>query len=510
MDMEGLAKKLHSLERKVLPYLEKSISFDKIVEKSKLKEIEVMRALQWMENKDIVKIKSQEKEVISLGKNGLMYKEKGLPEKRFLNAVKDSSMTLTEIGKKTKLDRNELNISIGLLKRKKAIEVRKKKDLVISITSEGKKLLKQKSSDESFLELKFPVEFNKLKTDQKKVFKELLKRKDMVKKDKKVLREVVLMDLGMKLSKLKISDNVVDKLTSKMLKDGSWKKNDFRRYDVEINVPNVHSGKRHFTNQVIEFVKSIWLDLGFEEMTGRMVHSSFWCLDTLFVPQDHPARDMQDTFYLKNPEKGILKDNETVSRVKKTHEKGWTTGSLGWGSKWSEEKAKENLLRTHTTVLSAEALSKLKKDDLPRKFFAVGKNFRNEALDWKHLFEFYQVEGIVVDEDANIRNLLGYLKNFFAKMGFPDVRIRPGHFPYTEPSAEVDVWHPVKKQWVEIGGSGIFRPEVTKPIMGFEVPVAAWGLSLGRLIMDYWDIQDLRQYYKNDLKQLRELKVWMK
>ena len=95
-------------------------------------------------------------------------------------------------------------------------------------------------------------------------------------------------------------------------------------------------------------------------------------------------------------------------------------------------------------------------------------------------------------------------------MGFPDVRIRPGHFPYTEPSAEVDVWHPIKKQWVEIGGSGIFRPEVTIPLMGFEVPVLAWGLGMGRIITEYWEINDLRELYKNDLKQLRELKKWLK
>ncbi|MEM4397985.1 MAG: hypothetical protein QW757_05175, partial [Candidatus Woesearchaeota archaeon] len=81
---------------------------------------------------------------------------------------------------------------------------------------------------------------------------------------------------------------------------------------------------------------------------------------------------------------------------------------------------------------------------------------------------------------------------------------------YTEPSAEVDVYHPLRKEWVELGGAGIFRPEVVKPLIGFEVPVLAWGLGLDRLIKEYWKIEDIRDLYKNDLKQLRELKIWLK
>ena len=508
MTVLELSKKLHPLERKVLPHIKDNVDLNFLSDKSNLKKIEVMRALQWLENKKVVRLKKQEKEVVDLDKNGLMYKEKGLPEKRFLAAIEKQPLSLSGLSKI--LDKNEIGISIGFLRKKGAIETKKDKELVATITKKGKEFLKQKNPEEKFLELKFPLEFSSLDKEQQNIFKELLSRKNLVKKDKKTLITVKATKLLGELQKLKLSADVIDTLDSKSLKSGSWKNKEFRKYDVEINVPKIHGGKRHFTNQVIEYVKSIWLELGFSEMTGNMVHTNFWDLDALFVPQDHPAREMQDTFYLKNPKKGKITQKKILSQVKKTHEDGWTTGSLGWGSKWSEDKANENLLRTHTTVLSALTLSNLKKEDLPAKFFAVGKNFRNEALDWKHLFEFYQVEGIVVDPDANFKNLLGYLKNFFAKMGFPDVRIRPGHFPYTEPSAEVDVWHPIKKQWVEIGGSGIFRPEVTKPLMGFDVPVCAWGLGLGRLIMDYWNINDLRQYYKNDLKQIRDMKVWLK
>ena len=136
--------------------------------------------------------------------------------------------------------------------------------------------------------------------------------------------------------------------------------------------------------------------------------------------------------------------------------------------------------------------------------------FRNEALDWKHLFEFYQVEGIVIDPNANLKHLKGYLTQFYKKMGFTKVRMRPAHFPYTYCSLEVDVFHPVKKQWVELGGAGLFRPEVVKSLLGFECPVLAWGQGMGRIISEYWNITDIRDLNKNDLKQIREMKLWLK
>ena len=185
------------------------------------------------------------------------------------------------------------------------------------------------------------------------------------------------------------------------------------------------------------------------------------------------------------------------------------TGSTGWQQPWSEEKAKELLLRTHNTVLSAQAIARLNESDLPAKFFTVGKVFRNETMDWKHLFEFTQVEGIVVDPKANLRHLKGYVREFFLKMGFKDVRLRPSHFPYTEPSLEVDVLHPLRNEWVELGGAGIFRPEVVQPLLGRAVPVLAWGLGMERIITDYYKITDLRDIYRNDVQQLRDARLWV-
>ena len=294
-----------------------------------------------------------------------------------------------------------------------------------------------------------------------------------------------------------------------MLKSGRWKGKTFRRYDVQINVPQISGGKRHFVNQALEYARRIWMDMGFKEMTGPMLTTSFWNFDALFTAQDHPVREMQDTFFIKNPENGKLPDKKIVERVKTAHTQG-VCGSTGWGGKWSEKEAMRNVLRPHTTVLSSKTLAQLKKEDLPAKFFAVGRCFRNEALDWCHLFEFNQFEGIVIDPNANFRHLLGYLKEFFKKIGFDKARFRPAHFPYTEPSVEIDVYHPGHEKWVELGGAGMFRPELTEPLLGEPTPVLAWGPGLDRIMMEYYKIKDLRDLYKNDLKQMKEMKMWLK
>ena len=242
-------------------------------------------------------------------------------------------------------------------------------------------------------------------------------------------------------------------------------------------------------------------------MSVNLIKSSFWNFDALFTAQDHPVREMQDTFFIDKKEN--LLDKKIVKKVKESHEFG-VDGSFGWKYKWNEEEAKRLVLRTHTTCLSAQTLSKIKKKELPQKFFAIGKCFRNETVDWSHGFEFNQTEGIVVDKNANFRHLLGYLKEFFAKMGFEKVRFRPGYFPYTEPSVEIDIFHPEKKVWLELGGAGIFRPEVVIPLLGENIPVLAWGPGFDRILMDYYKIKDLRELYKNNLTQLRKMKFWMK
>src|SRR3989338_4339429 len=218
---------------------------------------------------------------------------------------------------------------------------------------------------------------------------------------------------------------------------------------------------------------------------------------------------MQDTFFINH--NMPLPDKKIVESVKQAHESG-VGGSKGWQYKFSEDISKKALLRTHTTCLSSQTLAKInsEKQPLPQKYFAVGRVFRNETLDWKHAFDFNQTEGIVVDKNANFRHLLGYLKQFFNKMGFEKIKFYPTFYAFTEPSVEIQAWNEEKKQWVELGGAGIFRPEVTIPLIGENIPVLAWGPGFDRMLMDYYGIKDIREMYSNDISQLRKMKFWIK
>lgn len=511
MSINNILNKLHSYERKVLSKIVDNITLNELAKKSSLKLIEATRAVQWLYNKKAVTINEEIKEIIDLDENGKKYAKDGLPEKKFLKACQKESF-IDKIQKLAKLERDEVNICIGTLKKKAAIEIIKKNNnLYAEITEQGKKLLEKESLEEIFLKKKFPVLSSSLSSEDKFSFDNLIKRKKILKKDTKKIKKISLTTLGKELAKKSSKGgDYIERLTPEILKKGTWKNKKFRAYDVSINVPKINRGKRHFVSQAIDYAKSIWLELGFKEMTGDMVQTSFWNFDALFTAQDHPVRDMQDTYYIKKPSRGKLPKGQIVDYVKKTHQDGWTTDSSGWNYMWSEDEAKKNVLRTHTTVLSAQTLANLKLDELPAKFFSVGKCFRNETVDWSHLFEFNQTEGIVVDKDANFTHLLGYLKEFFKKMGYEKARFRPAYFPYTEFSIEIDVYHPIKKEWLELGGSGIFRPEVVKPLLGIDVPVLAWGPGFDRIILDFFKITDIRDLYKNDLKQLREIKEWIR
>ena len=503
--MTEILSQLTAVERKVLPHISSLSKAVELTKKTGLKEIEVQRALQWLSNKKLVQLEKQEEEIINIDVNGEKYIKKGLPEKTFLKEILNGQKNIQDLAKT--LEKEEINACIGLLKGKGAIETLP--GPTFKITEQGKKEIKNQTPEEKLLLGKFPIHEKTLSPELKVALSNLLKRKNILKKDKKTEWTATLTDLGKKILKetSKTKEHHEERLTAEMIRTGSWKNKKFRAFDINSKVPSISVGRKHFVNEAIEYIKSIWLELGFEEMQGNVVQSAFWDLDSLFVPQDHPAREMQDTFYIEGKAK---LPKPLFEKVKKVHENGGDTGSKGWQTPYSKEIAEEILLRTHTTVISAHTLSKLKKEDLPKKFFIVGKVFRNEALDWKHLFEFNQVDGIVVDPEGSMAKLKGYLKEFFSKMGYTDVRIRPAHFPYTEPSAEVEAFHPVKKEWVEMGGCGIFRPEVTKTLLGFECPVLAWGLGMERIIVSYYKINDLRELYKNDLKQIKEAKIFMK
>ena len=287
-------------------------------------------------------------------------------------------------------------------------------------------------------------------------------------------------------------------ITREMLLSGKWKGSTFRPYDVSAPAEVPSPAKRHAISRLRQRIARIFTDMGFEEMEGPEVQSAFWNFDALFQPQDHPARELADTFYLKEP-LPLPDDAGLTARIKKVHEK-------CWGGAWSEQVAKNGVLRTHTTAVSSQYLYRECRDGAPKKYFSVGKVYRNEATDYKHLAEFFQVEGIVVWEGATFCDLLGLLREFYRKLGFDKIRFQPSYFPYTEPSLEISVFFEKKQQWLELGGAGIFRPEVSIPLCD-RYPVLAWGLSLERPLMLLNDMDDIRDFYKGNAGWLRKQKM---
>jgi phenylalanyl-tRNA synthetase alpha chain len=260
-------------------------------------------------------------------------------------------------------------------------------------------------------------------------------------------------------------------------------------------------GKRQPYRAFLDEVKRKLLALGFREMSGPLIETEFWNFDALYQPQNHPARDWAATYSLAWPSYGKLPAKKLVARVKAAHERGWTTGSTGWGYRWSARAAARLMPRAHGTCLSARTLAAGVL--VPGKYFAIARCYRPDVMDVMHLIEFNQVEGIVVDESLTFRHLLGILKLFALEFGKArKVRFFPAYFPFTEPSVELFARHP-ELGWVELGGAGIFRPELTEPL-GVHVPVIAWGLGVDRLAMCQLRIRDIRQLFSQDLGWLRK------
>ncbi len=340
--------------------------------------------------------------------------------------------------------------------------------------------------------------------DGDRVKKLLGKRGDLAKIKSRVRRTLSMTDQGKNLFKAGISvKKERNLLTPDDLRSGLWREITLRPYDVTLPAEDVRPAKVHPLRKIIEQTRRAYLEMGFTEVVSPMVESSFWNFDALFQPQDHPARDMQDTFYMDEPATtGLPEDAELVDRVRRAHEDGGDTGSEGWGYKWSPEISKQVVLRTHTTASTIRALAK--HPEPPFKTFCVGWVCRNETMSYKHLPVFHQVDGIVIDENASLASLLGTLETFYKKMGFKQVKFKPAFYPYTEPSVDVVVYLESRGKWIEMGGSGIFRPEVTEPL-GCKHPVMAWGLGMERLAMIRYGLSDIRELYQGRIEALGEM-----
>lgn len=304
-------------------------------------------------------------------------------------------------------------------------------------------------------------------------------------------------------------------LTKDMLGDESYASLSFKKYNFNaMGHLDYPTGHLHPLLKVRTQFRKIFVRMGFEEMpTNRFVESSFWNFDALFQPQQHPARDAHDTFFVTRPEKtsGERFPADYLERVGAVHEDGGY-GSIGYRYNWKLSEAEKNILRTHTTAVSSRMLYKLAKKFekegkfTPMRYFSIDRVFRNESVDKTHLAEFHQCEGLVADYNLSLAHLIGTVEQFFRNIGMTDIKFKPAYNPYTEPSMEIFALHPGLGKWLEIGNSGIFRPEMLRP-MGLPegVSVIAWGLSLERPTMILYGVDNIRDLFghKVDLDMMK-------
>ncbi|MCR4328642.1 MAG: phenylalanine--tRNA ligase subunit alpha [Patescibacteria group bacterium] len=236
------------------------------------------------------------------------------------------------------------------------------------------------------------------------------------------------------------------------------------RYDRGMSEEETVKGHLHPISRAILDIRSIFAELGFEVGIGSEIESEWYNFDALNIAKDHPARDMQDTFWLKP---------------------------------LSERK----LLRTHNTALTARAVEAYK-DRFPVRKIFPGKVFRNEATDATHEAQFFQMDGMYVDKNVSLAHLKGVLTHFYKRFLGDDVviRFRPSFFSFTEPSVEIDIQY--KGRWLEILGGGMIHPNVFKTagVDPKEWSGFAFGGSIDRPIMIKYGIDDIRYFYNGDLR----------
>lgn len=472
-----------------------------IIENSGLAHAAVMRAALTLVEKKLITMQEQRQRVITLTEEGKQHAHKGLPERRLIISLEKLGGTapIEKVVSEANLEKKFLRIALGWLQRKGWATLLEK-GRVLKVASKP-----IKDPDESLLSQlhdEGTLIAEELKKDQQTAISVLKSRRLVDVKDK-TTRMVQLTQAGRKLvvKGWPIVEEI-SQLTPELIVSREWQQVKLRRYNIEAPVVATWPGKKHPYARFLDELKEKLVTLGFKEMNGPMVESCFFNFDGLYTPQDHPAREIFGVYLVRSPQYGSVQNYESVvQNVKKTHENGWRTGSTGWRYNFSTKETRRLILRAHGTALSVRTL--LSKDlEVPGKYFAVARCYRPDVVDRTHLSEFNQVEGIVVGKDLTLRDLLGVLERFAIDIAGADkVKFRPDYFPFTEPSVELVAY---KKGfgWLEFGGSGIFRPEVTEPL-GIKMPVLAWGLGVDRLFMMKAKIDDIRYLFAQDLEWIR-------
>lgn len=515
VDTSSLISSLHPLEIKVLLALRDAQSRGPLKEQqleqsAALEPSQLSMAVEWLLAKSLLSVASEKiTPIVSLTKIGAQYFEKYAPIERILSTVRKASqtgkrLTIQDIQSQEGLEPTEVSGAVGCLKKEGAIRIvaggQVESTGAPSLTTESlRELLKQLHGTTRDLHA-FPEPMRRV------IEQHAVKRgnaNEPFRIDDHVERAFALTPDGLSAADTLVQQGVADEvsqLSPDLLKDGSWRTKRFRKYTISLRAPRIASGKRHPYREFLDRVKTKLVSMGFQEMRGSLIETEFWNMDALYMPQFHPARDIHDVYFVKEPTHASAIAEPFFSRVAAAHRDGGNTGSTGWGYDFNEERARRLVLRSQGTAVSARTLAS--GPSVPGKYFSIARCFRYDQVDATHATDFFQVEGIVLGQDINFRTLLGLLELFAREVAqAQEIKFLPAYFPFTEPSVELHVRHP-RLGWMELGGAGLFRPEVTLPL-GVNVPVIAWGLGLDRMAMVALGIHDIRDLFSSDLDMVR-------
>ncbi len=498
-----MSQVLHPIEQKILRSLLKkqNLTPEELSQKTELSIDQVRRGIEWLRFKELIKVNESEKQFVSLGNRGIEASEKGLPERQLVNYLSSLFGFSCEMGEAKNQLKNEFNAAIANAKKNGWIEIHENRILLKGyhdVTPEERLIKTIVSTSPAVISMDQIEDNNALDS--------LKKRPEFLNFTSTKYITVNITEIGIEKAKnISIDSLSSDSTTAKFEKSVSLQDSlhfsdsitakVVRAIDVEAPAPTIFAAKSHPLQDIIDEVREIFVSLGFTELVGSSTQSSFWNFDALFIPQDHPAREMQDTFYLKEMSAEKVATPEQIKKISAVHRKVWRYD-------WQPDEAKRMVLRTHTTCVTIKALADHKYDEA--RLFSIGRVFRNEKVSYKHLVEFNQVEGVVVGKKVTLRDLMGLQMEFYRKMGIKKAKFWPTFFPYTEPSLQSMIYNERLGKWVELFGMGIFRPEVTKPL-GIKNPVLAWGGGIERIAMLRFGLDDVRELYNNKLGWLRSV-----
>lgn len=508
MDID--VKSLHPLEIKLLRHVAvgEAISADRIVTELDYKLGQCNQAFSWLLGRGCIEeTKRTARTFFEITELGRSFSAEGTPEERILKLISEEGpKTMPEIASALSLENRDVGSAFGQLSKEAVLQMGEGKRVELKGGEASSRMLTVRSLLERGL-VSGSLDEAELSSDEKQAMKGISKKRGASAAAFRIVEreELVysLTDQGeavrASLEQAGITGEEIGAVTPEILSSGSWKQQSFRAYSLNTSPSRVLLGRRNPYGEYLQWVKDKLISLGFEEFDGPLVETEFWNGDALFMPQFHSARDIHDVYYLAEPDSAKAIEQPYLDQVAATHEDGWKSGSRGWGYQFDHDFTRRLILRSQGTVLSAKQLPTAK---IPGKYFGIARCFRYDQVDATHGADFYQTEGIMLGNDVNLRTLLGLLKMFAEEVaGAEEVKYVPGYFPFTEPSIEVHIKHP-ELGWFELGGSGIFRPEVTKPL-GIDVPVLAWGLGIDRMALMHLGLNDLRELFTSDIESVR-------